>query len=761
MKYQALFLLTPVVIAGLVSARSPSELKHKHKDAIFTPKDMLALPRPGPVGVSPNGKLGLSSVSRHSFETRKTVSSLYLINLNETSRFEPQLLVESIPDTFSYSDPVWLSDNLIAYVNRTGADVGLWYRSINGDVHGDSGSAATPRHLLDFPPASSPSALKYLPTTDKGSSAGGVLAFSAHVWKGHDIEETGRLEKEYENRGDGAMMWDETYIREWDTWRNPDKVHQVFLTTLNLDNLDVDQTVKDKKPVFFSPFNASGIWSLMQPFESTDFDLAYSGGRLQVAVQIKDKYLNYAFNSRRQVYLTSLAVDQSSSFESTLSDARFSPVKPDVQMVTSGDQGDVSYITFSPDGTTLAWLQREENGAESDRNRVITYSLGAQTLSVWTETWDRSPSSIVWSKDGNSLYLIAEEAGSSLPYHLTHPGHLPTPLLFNGTTSAITPLDASGSRLLLGISTLSHPTENHILAFKAPKGGDGDKIPISKLTQLTSWTPDLYLSAGEKFWFKGAHDHDVMGWLIPPRGFKKGSSKKWPLACLIHGGPEGAWEDSWSTRWNPNIFAHQGYFVVAINPTGSTGYGQEFVNGIYENWGGSPYIDLVAGLQYILETHPEIDRERLAALGASYGGYMINWLQGHNKHTNFKAFVCHDGLFETHNMYYSTEQVYFPQKAPYEKWSPNNFVQEWNTPALIIHGGKDYRVPDTQGISAFTALQSRGIPSRFLYFKDENHWVLDPQNSLRWHHEVFRWLNEWVGSDHEQGAKNPSVRFQL
>lgn len=326
----------------------------------------------------------------------------------------------------------------------------------------------------------------------------------------------------------------------------------------------------------------------MQPFETTDFDLAYSGDRLHVAVQIKDKYLNYAFNSRRQVYLTSLA-EESSSFESTLSDALASPVKPDVQMVTSGDQGDVSYITFSPNGTSLAWLQREENGAESDRNRVITYSLDKQTLKVWTETWDRSPSSIVWSKDGNSLYLIAEEAGSSLPYHLTHPGHLPTPLLFNGTTSAITPLDGSGSRLLLGISTLTHPTEHYVLAFKAPKSGDGDKNPASKLTQLTSWSnlDHTSLSEGEKFWFKGAHDHDVMGWLIPPRGFKKGSHKKWPLAFLIHGGPEGAWEDSWSTRWNPNMFAQQGYFVVAINPTGSTGYGQDFVNGIYENWGGS------------------------------------------------------------------------------------------------------------------------------------------------------------------------------
>ncbi|KAJ9116739.1 hypothetical protein QFC20_000674 [Naganishia adeliensis] len=176
------------------------------------------------------------------------------------------------------------------------------------------------------------------------------------------------------------------------------------------------------------------------------------------------------------------------------------------------------------------------------------------------------------------------------------------------------------------------------------------------------------------------------------------------------------------------------------------------------------------GAEYVLEQHPEIDRERLAALGASYGGYMINWLQGHNDHTNFKAFVCHDGLFETHNMYYSTEEVYFPQKengglppwqnrAPYERWSPNNFLQEWSTPALIIHGGKDFRVPDVQGISAFTALQSRGIPSRFLYFKDENHWVLDPQNSLRWHHEVFRWLEEWVG-DAEEGKSRKRFRIQ-
>lgn len=329
----------------------------------------------------------------------------------------------------------------------------------------------------------------------------------------------------------------------------------------------------------------------MQPFETTDYDLVWdhaqkAGRRIRLAVQIKDKNLNYAFNSRRQVYLTSVELSPADGHA-------FNMKNGDVQMVTAGEQGDVSNVVFSPNGTVLSWLQREENGAESARTRIITYDLVKQTRTVWTETWDRSPSAIVWAKDGGSIYLLAEEQGSTLPYHLTHPGHLPTPLLFNGSTSSLAPLE--GSRFLLGISTLTHPTENFILELHAPKhkgsDPDGDKLPASTLSPLTNWSgPGLAhsnLAKGEKFWFKGAHGKDVMGWFLPPRGYKKGSHKKWPLAFLIHGGPEGAWEDSWSTRWNPNVFAQQGYAVVAINPTGSTGYGQECVEAIYENWGGS------------------------------------------------------------------------------------------------------------------------------------------------------------------------------
>lgn len=328
----------------------------------------------------------------------------------------------------------------------------------------------------------------------------------------------------------------------------------------------------------------------MQPFETSDYDLTWdrkraAGRRIRLAAQIKDQHLNYAFNTRRQVYLTS--VDVSSSHDHAFTSDGES------QMVTAGEQGDVFAVNFSPNGTILSWLQREENGAESARSRVVTFDVRTQTRTIWTETWDRSPSAIAWAKDGESIYLLAENEGSTLPYHLTHPGHLPTPLLFNGTTSSITPLD--DSRFLLGISTLTHPTESYILELHdlKQKDGDtdGDKLPTSTLSPLTNWSgPGLAhasLAKGEKFWFKGAHGRDVMGWFLPPRGYKKGSHKKWPLAFLIHGGPEGAWEDSWSTRWNPNVFAQQGYAVVAINPTGSTGYGQDFVEAIYENWGGS------------------------------------------------------------------------------------------------------------------------------------------------------------------------------
>lgn len=226
------------------------------------------------------------------------------------------------------------------------------------------------------------------------------------------------------------------------------------------------------------------------------------------------------------------------------------------------------------------------------------------------------------------------------------------------------------------------------------------------------------------------------------------------LAFLIHGGPQGAWNENWSTRWNPAVYASAGYFVVAVNPTGSTGYGQEFCDRIQNHWGDRPYQDLLAGYQAALDKYPHIDANRTAALGASYGGFMINWINGHNTF-GFKALVYHDGMLSTTDTAYSTEELWFPMREfggmpsevrdNYERWNPMNHVQNWKTPQLVVQGGLDFRLAESMGIATFTALQYQNISSRFLYFPDENHWVLKAHNSRRWHKEVLGWIDRYVG----------------
>ena len=241
--------------------------------------------------------------------------------------------------------------------------------------------------------------------------------------------------------------------------------------------------------------------------------------------------------------------------------------------------------------------------------------------------------------------------------------------------------------------------------------------------------------------------------MVKPSFFKPG--KKYPLAYLIHGGPQGAWNDQWSTRWNPAVFAEQGYIVITPNPTGSTGYGQEFTDAIRENWGGAPYEDLVRGFEYIeSELGHFVDTTRAVALGASYGGYMMNWIQGHDLGRKFKALVCHDGVFSMTSQVASDEQ-YFPvhdlggpiwkNQAGFDKWDPSRFTHNWSTPQLIIHNELDYRLTIAEGLAAFNVLQMRGVDSRFLSFPDENHWVLGHENSLVWHTVVIDWINMYVG----------------
>jgi pre-mRNA-splicing helicase BRR2 len=311
----------------------------------------------------------------------------------------------------------------------------------------------------------------------------------------------------------------------------------------------------------------------------------------------------------------------------------------------------------------------------------------------------------------------------------------------------VVPAAAKTSKLLVSSSSLvdnsiwsiidpSHPEEVQLVSSN---GRNGSAFGLSP-------------AQVDEIWFRGAEGHPVHAWVVKPSHFKPG--EKYPLAYLIHGGPQGAWNDQWSTRWNPAIYAEQGYVVIAPNPTGSTGYGQHFTDAIRGQWGGRPYEDLVKGFEYIEQNLEYVDTSRAVALGASYGGYMMNWIQGHPLGRKFKALVTHDGVFSMTSQLASEEQ-YFPLhdlegpiwKVPenWAKWDPSRFTGEWQTPHLIIHNELDYRLTIAEGLAAFNVLQMRGIDSAFLTFPDENHWVLNPENSLMWHRTVLNWINKYTG----------------
>jgi dipeptidyl aminopeptidase/acylaminoacyl peptidase len=279
-----------------------------------------------------------------------------------------------------------------------------------------------------------------------------------------------------------------------------------------------------------------------------------------------------------------------------------------------------------------------------------------------------------------------------------------------------------------------------------------DGTDVQQLTALNRRRVEaLQLGRVEDLTFAGAGGDPVQAWFLHPAGFDPHGKAKAPLAVVIHGGPQGAVLDSWHYRWNAQFLASHGFATLCVNFHGSTGFGQAFTDAINGDWGGKPFEDVMLGVDFALQRYPWLDRDRVGALGASYGGFLINWINGHTD--RFKCLVNHDGLFNQEAMYFATEELFFPEfefrgqpwnSELFRKFSPHCHVEKWKTPTLVIHGGKDFRVPETEGLSTFSALQRRGVPSAFLYFPDENHWVLNPSNSIVWHREVLAWLRRFL-----------------
>jgi dipeptidyl aminopeptidase/acylaminoacyl peptidase len=402
---------------------------------------------------------------------------------------------------------------------------------------------------------------------------------------------------------------------------------------------------------------------------------------------------------------------------------------------------------FSADGKTLFYRAMKRPGFEADRYALMAMDLADGSRREIAPQWDRSPSQVVPSADGRALYVAAQDMGEYPLFRVDVASGEVVKLVGDGTVSSFA---IAGDTLALsrnGIKT-------------------GDVIYTSTLAadNLRAITPtaaermpEVQFGDFEQFSFKGAGNATVHGYVVKPWNYVEGQT--YPVAFLIHGGPQGSFGNGWSYRWNPQTYAGQGYAVVMIDFHGSTGYGQAFTDAISGDWGGKPLVDLQKGWAAAQDKYDFLDGDRACALGASYGGYMINWIAGNwfDRHGNapFKCLVNHDGVFDTRSMGYVTEELWFtewenggtPYDNPkaYEKFNPVNHVSKWKVPMLVVQGEKDYRVPVDQGLSTFTALQRRGIDSQLLYFPDENHWVLKPHNSVLWHDTVNAWLKQHIG----------------
>jgi dipeptidyl aminopeptidase/acylaminoacyl peptidase len=441
-----------------------------------------------------------------------------------------------------------------------------------------------------------------------------------------------------------------------------------------------------------------------------------------------------------------------------------SPVQ--AKNITADNKAADNTPLYSPDGKYIASRAQQRPGYESDRWRLMLYDRKTGEKKNLTEDFDGGVGTYTWW-GSKALFFVAEESGSARVYDArldyVKPVAGPTGLQGYDDDLTVTPDNKFLVYTRMSITAPSEIYKSPLILARLPRCGEGSgdvctsQDPNFQLSHINdSVLSQVSMSPLESFWFTGANNDKVQGFLVRPPNFDP--SKKYPVKFLIHGGPEGAWGDDWSYRWNPELFAAPtssgpGYVVIMINFHGSTGYGQKFIDAINGDWGGAPFDDLMKGLDYAEQHYGFIDKDRECALGASYGGYMANWILGHTN--RFKCIVSHDGMFNTDSAWGTTEELWFNEwefkgtpytnRELYRKWSPHLSATNFKTPTLVVHGQLDYRLDVSEGFQLFTTLQRQGVSSKMLYFPDEGHWVLKPQNSQLWYKTVNDWVDQWVG----------------
>lgn len=663
----------------------------------FTAHDLVTMKRLSSPQVSPDGSWIVYVLRETDLEADRGRTDLWLIDTD--GKQEPRRLTE---DEGGDGHPRWAPDGKsVYYLNGSSGSSQVWNMTWTDD-------AVNTKRVTDLPLGVAGFAV---------SPDGEQLAVAMDVFVDcEDLQCTvDRLEAK-ENDKSSALAYDRLFMRHWDHWKDGRRSHVFVLPVAGGEPVDVTAGLDGDVPpkpfsgmeeVTFTPDSKGVVFSARvegasEPW-STNFDL----------------------------------------YQATIDGSE--PLKR-----LTGNPAWDSHPAFSPDGKTLAYMAMERAGFEADRFRLILRDVETGEERSLTEAWDRSVGGFFFSPDGKTVYITAGDTGNVRLFAVDVDGSDAQSIQIKEVwgqghvRSAALAESSDGPVFIFGLDDLQRPVDLYSLPVT---GGEPKPLTAVNADALAK----IDMGAYEQFSFKGWKDETVYGYVVKPAGFEKG--KTYPVAFLIHGGPQGSFDNDFHYRWNPQTYAGAGYASVFIDFHGSTGYGQAFTDSITGDWGGKPLEDLQKGWAAALERYDWLDGDRACALGASYGGYMINWIAG-KWPDGFDCLVNHDGLFNLESMYYSTEELWFPEwemkgtpwqnPEGFNRHNPMRFVQAWKTPMLVIHGAKDYRVVDTEGIATFTALQRRGIPSRFLYFPDENHWVLKPANSIRWHEEVLSWLDRWT-----------------
>ncbi|KAJ1862436.1 dipeptidylpeptidase, partial [Coemansia sp. RSA 2703] len=636
------------------------------------------------------------------------VTSYYNPDINKSAAYLSYLdiatgnitrLTEDSPGIVS-SNPIWFDDENFGFLRR-GA---LYKQSLSSD--------SSPELVFNPPVAVSNVAFR---------ANGSLLSFVASVFPNTTMKDSAYMKRNEERKFDSAQVYDNLWARHWNEWSTPEKP-SVFVMPLERSSkssiwkLGDEIDLSTKLPKCPDPLIR---WSV------DDYTISPSGD-------------NIAFVSRPPISNMTWSTNVDVFLVSTSGTSRPRLLTPRINGMASGP-------VFSSDGKRLAWLQMETPAYESDINRIYVHNIAARETVAIAYDWDLSPHSLVWSKDDKHIYAVTGDKGRNLVYSIEVATGKREELTSTGAAGTVRPIDES--RLLLTHSSQDQPGDIHLL-----------EIPSCKTKQLTNVNKELLkdvrLCPAEDFYFIGARGDKVHGWLLRPFNFNR--RKTYPLALLIHGGPQqGSVQGFSHAQWNPNMYANAGFVTIVINFHGSSGYGQNFTDSIRHKWGDYPYVDLMRGIDYVSNTFSFVDTSRMVALGGSYGGYMVNWLNGHTD--RFKAFVAHDGKFNTISGYYGTDELWFPEhdlgkpwetagRAILEENNPERFAANFKTPTLYVQGEKDFRIPVTESLGAWAMLRRRGIPSRLVYFNDEDHWINKPGNSVRWYVEVLDWITAWTNT---------------